>query len=488
VVRDDNRTSAIDPSKLGRIAASAALVLGFLSYAFFELKIAPLRGLWYDEYWSLYTADLHAGTAVLLSDINTPFYYLLLRATLLTGLSGALALAAVNQFAIVSFSAVALWLFARSGRFWFGLAAIGITLATPTVLTYGLEGRFYALAQFSCFALAAAVLTRLDAGPRKYDLALFIVLALIVSASHLFGALFAGSIGGAMMLVSLRTSRQDVVLGFGVGALAIVVAAAWVMVAHAAMFEAGGLAEWIPQGASWILGQFWFMNRLLSGLTPNVVLLAGAVVCCGFALNARQNALLVALTAMLFFGLPVLASAWQPIVTGRYLTIGAPALTLMVTFMGWRAFETQTSLARVGAALAAGFLLIAVSSAPTVAHRMTWVGRWPYDAAGARAGVAGCASPRVRVYIPAEGIRGAVHMFSYEQALAQPDVSLVSSRRPSEDVAAYPCKLIGWGEQVFFSLPNMSDAEVLQQLGLTNTEGARLHVERRSYGLLILRD
>lgn len=478
----------INAAKLAKIGACLALALGLISYVLFELNIAPLRGLWYDEYWSLYTADLSTDPALLFADINTPLYYLLLRAALMTGLSGALALIFVNQVAIVVFSTVVLWLFTRAGSFWFGLAAIGVVLASPTVLTYGLEGRFYALAQFSCFALTAAVLTRLDAGPRKYDLALFTLLAAIASAAHLFGALFVGSLSAGMILITFRTSRQDTILAFVTGAVAAVVAGAWVVVARSAMFDAGGLANWIPPGTAWLIGQFWFVNRLLSGLTPNIVLLAAAVASCALAPRSRPYALLFAFTAVLFFGLPVLASVRLPVVTGRYLTIASPALTLTAMFMGWRALESRTLPARLGAGLTAAFLVIAVSAAPSVAHRMTWVGRWPYDTAGVRAGVEGCTSPRVRIYVPAEGIRGAVHIFSYEQAMGQRDVSLVTSRMPSEDVAFYPCRLIGWGEQVFFSPAEVTDDEVLRLLGLTNSQDAKLRVERRDYGFLVLRD
>ncbi len=425
------------------------------------------------------------------SDVNTPLYYLLLRGALLAGFSGASALVLVNQFAIVAFSAVALWLFARAGRPWFGIAALGLELASPTVLTFGLEGRFYALAQFSCFALSAAVLTRLDTRPRKHDLALFIALAAIASAAHLFGALLAGSLGAALTLISLRTSRANTVAGLTIGATATAVAAIWIVVASAAMFGADGLVNWIPSGTAWIVGQFWFMNRLLSGLTPNVVTLAAAVGVCALTPKARPYAVLFALTAILFYGLPLLASVWRPTVTGRYLAIASPALILVLMFMGWRAFQSQAALARVGASLAAVFLVIATLAAPAVAHRMIWVGRWPYDAADARGGVAGCAQPRVRVYVPAEGATGAreaVHMFSYEHAMNRPDVALVPSDEPGEDVAAYPCRLVGWGEQVFFSLPNASDADVLRELGLTNAQGAGLHVERRDMGFLLLRD
>ncbi len=155
---------SVDQAMVGRIGACLIFALGFGCYISFELQIAPLRGLWHDEYFSLYAADLHTPSGVLFADTNTPLYYLLVRAALLAGLQGAAALAVVNQFAIIVFSAIVLWLFGRAGRFWFGLAAIGITLAIPTVLTFSLEGRVYAFAQFSCLALSAAVLTRLELG------------------------------------------------------------------------------------------------------------------------------------------------------------------------------------------------------------------------------------------------------------------------------------------------------------------------------------
>ncbi len=317
------------------------------------------------------------------------------------------------------------------------------------------------------------------------------VLGALASAAHLFGALFAGSTGAALTLISFRTSRKDAVLGLVIGAVATTITATWILVAHDVIFGAGNSLNWIPHSAAWIFGQFWFMNRLLAGLTPNVGLLMSAVALCMFMPRTRPYALLFALTAILFFGLPAFVSAWRPVVVGRYLTIASPALTLTAMFMAWRAFESQTVRARVSAGLAAAFLLVALFVSPTVARRMTWVGRWPYDAAGARAGVEGCANPRVRVYVPAEGATGAAESFrtfSYRLALNSPEVALVTSGMPTEDVAAYPCRLIGWGEQVYFPLADANDARVLRELGLTNRQGARLRIERRSMGFLVLRD
>jgi hypothetical protein len=480
----------VEVRTLGLVAAAFVFALGAVSQGILIAHEASLRGLWFDEYWTLYIADPATPPAVLLSDTNTPFYYLLVRAAWLLGLSGVSAVYAANAFSVAVFSFAAWLLLARAGRPRLALALVGFAMAAPPALTYVLEARFYITAQFACFALAAGVLARLDGGPRKYDIPILGALSAAAAASHLYGALFAGVLGGAVMLISLRGRRENLIAGLTVGATACAVTALWLAVAAPVLFGPDSLVGWIPRTVDYVLGQFWFFNKMLSGFGPNAFLLGGGIVACAFVKPARPYALLFALTMFAFCAAPLLASAWRPVIVGRYLALAAPALTLMAVFAAWQGFSEETRPARVPAALICGYALMLAASGQSVAVSMTREQRWPFDGASARAGIEDCSAPRVRVFVPNLPTVGAlnqqaVYLYAYEHALGRRGARLISSRAPREDVAAYPCRLVAWGEHTG---PPADDTQLLANVGLSNNANVPLRIERRPLGFIVFRD
>lgn len=483
---------SIERNDLWRWASIAAFVAGLTAYIVFMLQSAPTRGLWYDEYWTLYFADPNSPAGVIFSDTNNPTYYLLLRVALLAGLEGQGAIAAANQVAVLALSAATLTIWALAKRPLFGLAALGAIFASPAAMTFALEGRFYAIAIFACVAFTAALLARIDTKSRQFDIWIY-VLAVIASASHLFSAIYVGAAAASYVLLSARTSREDAIFSLTVGATAVVVTVAWIAVAWKTLFGPTSLVSWIQDswGPTFIYGQFWFVNKMLAGVGPNVFLLVAGLAAASFGKVARPYIILLALTLAIFILLPSVASLWQPMLRDRYLSIPVSSFLLIGLFAVFRSVEDPpTLMRRAGMVLTGLFMAVLVVTSNSVAHRITNELRYPFQVAEARALLEGCANPRARIYVPALQTVGvvsqqAVYEYAYETALAWPDADLVSSRMPAEDVSAYPCQLVAWGELADFT--RVSQQELLDILNLRNDGDAPLEVRHWHMGFAVVR-
>ncbi len=484
-------------------APFAVLVLGGLSLAWFVASNLPGRAFWIDEYFTLYFADptiplAQAWDTRLTVDTHIPFYYLLARAALSAGLPAQTALALVNGLALLLAAGAGALFFARVKRPGFGLAAAGLFLAAPATLSFVLEGRAGMLAQAAAFALTAALLSRLLAGPRRGALALVVGLALLATLSHLYAALYTGALGAGVTLVGLLQRRGDLIrAGLAAGLTASLVTAGWIAYAAAALVGGSGLVGWMQNGPAYMFGEYWYLHKFLNASNVNVPVAVALAGLCAASRAARPVYVLGAVVGVLFCAIPLAVSTVLPMVQGRGLAIAAPGLLLLLLLAAWLAAEEASTAGRTRLAgatgLAAGvYFLIASLHAPAVGRLMTQA-RWTFDAEGARAGVERCADARVRIVVPPDPAQDKIdtegmYHSAYARALARPGVALVSSVGPERDVADFPCTLVGWGEHTqSFILPDTDEAGVLAALRLTNRGGQALVVRRHHGGFLLLR-
>ncbi|MFT3723506.1 MAG: hypothetical protein QM773_07965 [Hyphomonadaceae bacterium] len=479
------------PARLGAWALFAASVGVVL---FVILTTAPTRGLWFDEYWTLYLADPQISPEALLYDAHGPVYSLLVRLALTLGLGGAAALITVNLMTTAMLAAAAFWLLYRSHGLHVALAGIGVALGSAAVLTYLLEGRDYAMAQFTCLVLTAAALGQVAQRPTA-TWQVFAALGAACAALHVFAAIYAGAIGAALVVLGMiNKRRRDLAAGLAVGLGACLATFAWALAASEALFSTG--VSWISGSLTYTLGQFWYLSKMLAGAPQNALLLAGAIALCLLIRPARPYAILFVVTAAIFFGLPTLVSLVKPMLNGRYLTIAVPSLLVIAATTVVAAAQAGEPRRLRATACGAGGLFFAISLglAPSVTDRFA-AERAAYASDELVAALAPCKDRRVRVMEGIPIIPGRkylsgrdVLLYSYRSAVPLPDVLFDLSSGPVRDVADYPCSIVAWGEQIVqFPLPFPSTDAALQRLNLTNRDNIPLVVETKNAGFIVRR-
>jgi hypothetical protein len=494
---DDSRRSGYRPIWLLWLP----LVLGPTSYIIFDLTVGPNRGLWFDEYATLYFSDPTAPFSFLVTDTNPPLYYFLVRIARSSGLEPQSSLWVTNFSAALVFSTIA-YLFMR--RTYSRLVAgtiIAIVLAGPAVLTFALEGRGCALGQFACLATTAGLSTQSEAGRRPSDFSLLALLAGLSAATHIYAGLYVSVLGVAFGFSGIVTNdRSKLVAGITVCAASILVTAIWVITARRVLLGGNPSLSWIPSSTSYTVGQLWFFNKMLSGAGFNLVVLLVGISLCALIPGPRYYALIFCFAAASFLAVPILVSTKVPMLAGRYFAIAVPSLILIALNAG--AATVMKRDRRVIRLAAASFLslfaLVNIMTAHKVAARFTAEFRWPYDSSDVRAYVDRHKQTKIRVLVPDMPTVGglslpAIYISSYKAALDRSDVALDSSLSSVADVSDYPGPLIGWGEHVFwfdpthaFDLTHADEQRVLRALNMTNVTNRPLRLEKRRAGFFLL--
>ncbi len=477
--------------------SAGLLVVAMAAFAWFQAGVIPKMGFWLDELFSLWAADpgIPFGQAFserILPDTNGPVYFSLLHLVQQTGIKGRAAFVVLNLAVIGLLLGLMVERGARMGMIATALTATALVLIGAPVLAYVAEGRVYAMAMALCCTLAFVAGGRTVGGSvERSDLILAAILAALAAWMHVFAAVFAGSLAAALVLTGwLVLKRRDLVLlGFVMGLSATLALLLWLAIGYQMFAKAAGEGFWIEFTPHAVFEAFWMMKEYAIG--P----LAGAAIGVAFVglsllrRDARAAALLLVITGLLFVALPLAASLVKPMLLGRYLLIGGPALLVMCVILlrahlagggrpGWR-----YGLAGLGCA----FLLVPVTQGmPTAgwhfATRTDWRG-----AEVVRPLMAQCPEGEIRTLTSVPGL------FGFDYYLKGALRAVAPSIAPVRDVASIDCPVLGWAEHNVET--EMSDdwykaadmPRVLAEFRLTNTEGQPLEIVRHPGGLVLVR-
>jgi hypothetical protein len=292
----------------------------------------------------------------------------------------------------------------------------------------------------------------------------------------------------------MERKSSHLILGLVICATAAITTGIWAAITLPLIAAPHKFVTWVPNSPSYTLGQYWFFNKTLSGWGINVALLLGGTAICAVSPFGRRYVLFFGIVALIFLILPLLVSIKRPMLAGRYLAVGAPALLLIALFAGWRTAladgRAGYRLGSVGAILIALFAIAGGMAAHGVAARIHTDFRYPYNVAEVASALG--KSQRLRVLVPDWPMFGTIDVsklyeFSYRQALGRPDVSLESSLGAVRDVADYPGRVVAWGEHVVsFNLHGADLTEILERLRLTNIERRPLRVVKHNLGFILL--
>ncbi len=475
-------------------ALSATLFIGF--YVHWD------RGyLWIDEAGSLWatehTRSVWAMQAELMRhETNPPLHFWLLYGIRAFIKEPRLAGHLLN-FAVVGLSIVSIvglpW---RSGRPRLGILLGIVYLMSASSMSFMQDIRV----GFTALSLCAVAVTlsgtiRLKGSADRIDLAFGAGLGLLAGISHVYGALFFGSLATALVVEALVTrNRSQLVFGLALGATCCLTFGAWFI---SLLIMTGGHLDsiaWLAMAAS--LGRPLIWRSYFGPHDLRYVMALGFVLALGSGLF-RRSLLVFSICALLVVVLPILISIKTPIIFFRYFLFLGPPFHLLLAlsvydlikslFGGERPTRFAVFAATGGAvALAVPILTGVANAAFLVPNQDPW---WT-GIDRVRAEAANCPSHIIRADLSETADLKDGIQWGFTYLLRGTDLKLEDMASRTEDVSDIDCSVVGWAEHMIRSgagrAPDLpSDDDALTLMHLTNTRHVPLKIERHFFGFVI---
>ena len=196
------------------------------------------------------------------------------------------------------------------------------------VLYFASEGRSYVMA-LSIVFVASWYTALVMSGFPALTLKSATILGCLAAITHVYAALFCGSIAAGLLAVGFLYKRKDLLKpGLALGLSASVVFAIWLSIA----FDAVRNIAWIQFSVRDVLNAALSVKEIALGAN---VLAAVLFVICSYGLLNRKSRplfLVFSIAFLLFALLPIITSFAQPIIRDRYWQIGAAALPVLLLF------------------------------------------------------------------------------------------------------------------------------------------------------------
>jgi hypothetical protein len=477
---------SLNPERTALIILAASVV----AFALAQLDLWPRNGFWIDEYFSLWASDPALPLGQLLTerifpDTNPPLYFSSLALVRFVFEAPRVAFLVLNVIAIALAAGFVVARGKRAGMPATALLAIALFIISGPVLYYAPEGRAYLMGLCAAFAIAWSGAAATKTRAQSSDLGWFVGLGVLAALSHVFAALFAGAFAAGLAIEGLMTRRYDLVrAGLALGASATAVFGVWLVFALPHMSN----VAWIEFSVAAIREALWYVRQLTFGHALIALAVIGYLAWSARRPEVRPHMRVFAIAMALFAVLPILASFFTPLVTGRYWLIGAPAIVVLAAFAlradlrgatgGDAGARRATTSATFGAAaLLAATVFGYVNAQAFMASKPVWRG------VERVAPLLGDCAP------------GAVHVWEnhlYATASGAPESTFRDASRPDTpplDASASGCPVLGWAEHVRRGddyLRTASDAELLSLLRIAASTG-EVRIVRHSSGFVVLR-
>lgn len=474
--------------------SGACLAVALFSFTGFEISIIPGMGFWVDELFTFWAGDprlsfAEAFSKRILPDSNAPIYFSLIYLVQAAGFEGRAAFVVLNFIAIGSLLALIIQRGWRTGTLATAMTAVAIILVSGPMLAYAPEGRVYGLSMGICAVLAfygGGVVVGEQAGRR--ELVLSAIFAVLAAWTHVFAAIFAGSLGVALIALGcLVLKRRDlIVLGLTIGVATTLAMIVWLAFALP-LFT--GTTSWTTFTPRDVFNALWTFKELMAG--PTLAMLAGAAFI-GLSLlmkRSRAISLVLVITGGLFFVIPLLISLKMPMFVGRYLLVAAPAMLVLMVFVlrshlvdrapapAWRKLAPALGALFFSASTTQGMS----SAATAIAARHDWRGHQAVLQAADQ-----CPEGEIRTLFSYP------QQFGFEYYLRGKLTPVPANTAPGRDIATIDCAVHGWAE-VYTHPVHGSDwhktadlAQVLDAFNLTNGTNLPLHIARHEGGLVLM--
>jgi hypothetical protein len=313
------------------------LVAAIALFVVAQVSIYAMNGLWADELYSLMVTDVsrpftRAFSEYIAPDSNPPLYYVVLYWARWLVTDDRMAFLAVNIAAMVIAAGAVLVASRRAGLSGLGLVGLAAFILSGPVLLFASEGRSYCLGVTVVFVASWYTALAIKEPHKRPTLASFIALGAVAALTHVYAALLCGGLGAGLLSVALFSRRRELVgSGLALGLSASVVFAIWLSTAWVSLGNIG----WIKFSPIEIYGAAAHVKNVAIGWNPTILLLIFLLVFGTLDRATRPFFITFGFAFALYVLLPVIASFKQPIITGRYWLVGAPALITLVIFAAW---------------------------------------------------------------------------------------------------------------------------------------------------------
>jgi hypothetical protein len=381
----------------------------------------------------------------------------------------------------------------RAGLLLWASIAQSFFLLSGPVLRYMVEGRAYIMALSASFVAAWYCALAIEVRDRRPSARSFALIGLIGALTHLFAALICGCLAAGLVALSLLGKRKELLApGLTLGVSASLVTILWLPFVIGLVHH----LDWIDLSFESVLRAYW-ENRLLAGLGPHLaVLLAISLFATGLMLPPiRSLTAAFALAGVLFWSLPILISLAQPLILGRWWSIGAPCVVVYVVWVTRALFAHGVNgirgpLFALGCLAGAGLLVVTSINGFAAARRLTAAKMIWSGAKIAAPLLARCPRASVHVgglgFIPGYAFVARVSTDVFTSADA-PDTPWIGAGDST-------CPVLGWAEHVI--APSLSeeqdyvfaasDDQLLQWLKIRALP-SEVEIHRHQTGFVILR-
>ena len=482
-----------------KIPAWLTIVLVLCAALLFAYELASVNAIsgWsFDDLFSLWASEptlpfLAVFRERIITDSNPPLYFSLLHLLRQPIPDDGMVVVAVNIGAIAAAAAAVYMPSRQADVSSLAIAGIAAFALSGPVLYFAAEGRSYVMA-LSIVFVASWYAALVILGFPALTLKKAAILGCLAALTHVYAALFCGSIAAGLLTVGLCCKRKELLKpSLALGLSASLVFAIWLGIA----FDTLGRIAWIEFSAIGVLNAALSVKEIALG--SNLLAIVLLVIFFYGLLNKKSRPLfLVFLIAFLLFALlPIITSFVQPILRNRYWLIGAAAFPVLMLFAArtWILEKVETP---AGNRLAAGstvLCLLVASSALGIAnatHYLPSKGFWR-GADLVRALLAHCQEGSVHVYYENPSnpyVSLPWEMWDFHKLTGAPQAVFADAREkatPDLDVAASSCPVLGWAEDSS-DWQKLNDADLIRLLKIRALLN-EVQIVRYATGFVILK-
>jgi len=460
-------------------------------------SVSAVSGWWFDDLFSLWASDRTlafdaAFSERILPDSNPPLYFSLLYFVRQLIPNDGMAIIAVNVGAMIA-AAVAVYIPSRRvGLSGLAIAGIAAFVLSGPVLYFAPEGRSYLMALSIVFVTSWYAALAITGFPERLSLIRAAILGCLGSLTHVYAALFCGSLAAGLVTFVLFFKGKDLLKpGLALGLSASIVFVLWLAIAYNAIDR----IDWIEFTVRKVLTAALSVKELAIGSNVGVLFVLALFVFGLYSAATRALFIVFCIGFLLYAALPVLTSFMQPIVTNRYWQIGAVALPVVVTLAA-RAWIVEGLAAPrmktfIAAALALVFLV--TSSFLGFANARHYMSSKPFwtGADVVRPFLAQCGGSAVHIYYdnsdrPYSPWPAAIWGFHKMAGTSQTAfLDAQDDSTPWLAAAISPCPVLGWAEHAW-SWEELKDSDLLRLLKIEASPD-EVNVLRHFRGFVILK-